>query len=43
MTKIQTNPGIESRAVAFAALTVGATAIGLLALGWISIRKLRPF
>jgi hypothetical protein len=43
MTKVETNPGLASRAVAFGALTVAATAIGLLAIGWITIRRLRPF
>ncbi len=42
-TKPQTTPGLVTRPGAFAALVAGATTIGLLAIGWITIRKLRPF
>jgi hypothetical protein len=43
MTRVQARQGFGSRAVTFAALAAGATAIGTLAIGWITIRKLRIF
>ncbi|HTW45392.1 MAG TPA: hypothetical protein VMD58_07590 [Acidobacteriaceae bacterium] len=42
-TKPQTTSGVATRPAAFAALVAGATTLGLLAIGWITIRKLRPF
>ena len=41
--KATTTPGLATRPSTFAALVAGATTLGLLAMGWITIRKLRPF
>jgi hypothetical protein len=43
MTSDQTRPGFAPRAITLGALTAAATGIGLLAIGWISIGKLRFF
>lgn len=43
MTKPQTTPGLAIRPAAFTALAAAATTVGLLAIGWVTIRKLRPF
>jgi hypothetical protein len=43
MEKVHDSRGLASRAIAFGALVVVATAIGTLAIGWITIPKLRFF
>jgi hypothetical protein len=43
MANVQNPPRFAPRVTALAALAAGATAIGLLAIGWISIEKLRAF
>ena len=43
MANNQNQPGFAPSARALAALTAGATVIGLMAIGWISIGKLRVF
>jgi hypothetical protein len=43
MTDVQTRPGFAPRAMTLGALAAAATAIGLLAIGWVSIGKLRFF
>ena len=42
MKEVKANPGLASRAVTFG-VCCGATALGMLAIGWITIQKLRFF
>ncbi|MGC2402770.1 MAG: hypothetical protein WA510_23460 [Acidobacteriaceae bacterium] len=43
MTEPQGNKGLAMRPATVATLVAAATSLGLLAIGWITIRKLRPF
>jgi hypothetical protein len=43
MTKSQTNSVPAIRPGAIAALVAAATSLGLLAVGWITMKRLRPF
>jgi hypothetical protein len=43
MTKPQINPVPPTRPAVFAGLVAAATSIGLFAVGWITMKKLRPF
>jgi hypothetical protein len=43
MTEPQIKPWPPTRPGAFTALVAAATSIGVLAIGWITMKKLRPF